>query len=139
MANILIVDDDPNILISTRSLLESVGHACVTAGNGQEALERVRQNGPDLIITDMRLPDMNGLSLVRELKKVEPALPVILITAYASSESAVESVKRGVFEYLVKPFQADELLATIKRALGATMGGTGAAATCSGDSPRRVK
>lgn len=131
MANILIVDDDPNILISTRCLLESVGHACVTAGNGQEALERVRQNGPDLIITDMRLPDMNGLSLVRELKKVEPALPVILITAYASSESAVESVKRGVFEYLVKPFQADKLLATIKRALGATMGVTGAAETCS--------
>ncbi|MDX9867056.1 MAG: response regulator [Kiritimatiellia bacterium] len=125
MAKILVIDDDANILLSTRRLLESDGHECVTAGNGQEALEYVKQNRFALLITDMRLPDMNGLSLVRELKKVEPSMPVILITAYASCESAVESVKRGVYEYLVKPFQADELLATVKRALGANMDGAG--------------
>ena len=125
MAKILVIDDDANTLISTRRILESDRHECVKAGNGQEVLEYVKQNRFALLIPGMRLPDMNGLSLVRELKKVEPSMPVILITAYASCESAVESVKRGVYEYLVKPFQADGLLATVKRALGANMDSTG--------------
>jgi len=127
MAKILIVDDDPNILITTRCLLEADGHECVTAEDGLEALARVKENGFDLIITDMRLSNMDGLTLVRKLKEVEPSIPVILITAYASSETAVESVRRGVFDYLVKPFQEKELLAAVKRATwhghGADMGG----------------
>ncbi|MDD4098518.1 MAG: response regulator [Lentisphaeria bacterium] len=125
MAKILVIDDDANTLISTRRILESDRHECVKAGNGQEVLEYVKQNRFALLIPGMRLPDMNGLSLVRELKKVEPSMPVILITAYASCENAVEAVKRGVYEYLVKPFQADGLLATVKRALGANMDSTG--------------
>lgn len=117
MAKILIVDDDPRILTVVQRLLQMHGHTCVAAENGLTALELARLDSYELIITDMRMPSMDGLTLLRKLKKEQPAIPVIMITAYASDQSAVEAVKRGVFDYLVKPFNGTDLLATVKRAL----------------------
>ncbi|MDD4017850.1 MAG: response regulator [Kiritimatiellae bacterium] len=135
MAKILIVDDDPNILIVIQRLLESNGHACVTAESGLKALELIKGDVFNLIITDMRMPNMDGLTLLRKLKKDEPSIPVILITAYASNKTAIESVKRGVFDYVVKPFQANDLLATVKRALDTDKDHARAVDRYSGDNP----
>ena len=135
MAKILIVDDDPKILIVIQRLLEAKGHECVTAENGVKALELVKGDVFNLIITDMRMPNMDGLTLLRKLKKDEPFIPVILITAYASNETAIESVKRGVFDYVVKPFQTKDLLATVERALDTDKGHIRATDMYSGDNP----
>lgn len=122
MSKVLIVDDDPRIRTVIQRLLEMHGHTCVAAENGLKALELARLDSYQLIITDMRMPNMDGLTLLRRLKKEQPAIPVIMITAYASNRTAVESVKRGVFDYLVKPFNGADLLATVERALNTDEG-----------------
>jgi len=117
MAKILIVDDDPDILIVIRRLLETDGHEGVTAENGMRALELVKLDTFDLIISDLRMPSMDGIALLREIKALKPSLPVILVTAYASIETASESVKLGASAYLFKPFKVKELLDAVKHAL----------------------
>ncbi len=117
MAKVLIVDDDPRVLLVIQRLLEMNGHTCVATESSLKALELVKLDAYQVIITDMRMPNMDGLTLLRRLKKEQPAIPVIMITAYASNRTAVESVKRGVFDYLVKPFNGADLLATVERAL----------------------
>jgi DNA-binding NtrC family response regulator len=117
MANILIVDDDPRIPVLLKELLKSEGYESVLATNGMHALELIKQEAFDLIITDLRMPHMNGMELLREVKTLWPSIPVIMITAYASDKTAVESAKLGVFDYLAKPFKVEELIAAIDRAL----------------------
>jgi len=135
MAKILIVDDDPQVQILIKSLVEMKGHESVPAETGAKALELIRQNAFDLIITDLRMPQMNGLELLREVKSLQPSLPVIMVTAYASSETTAESARLGVFEYLEKPFKIDTLLAAIERALSAGKDASRAADMCSGKNP----
>lgn len=117
MAKILIVDDDPDILTVIQRLLETDGHESVTAEDGLKALELVKRQPFDLIISDLRMPSMDGMSLLREVKTIRPSLPVILVTAYASAETASESVKLGAAAYLFKPFKVKELLDAVGRAL----------------------
>ena len=135
MAKILIVDDDPEVLIMLQRLLETDGHEGVTAGSGLEALELIKLNAFDLVVADLRMPRMDGLELLREIKAIESALPVILVTAYASSETAIEAVRRGAFDYLFKPFKVKDFLTTVERALNADRSHTRAADMYSGDNP----
>jgi len=119
MASILIVDDDARIQNLLLQLLKTKHHDGATADGGVHALELLKQSAFDLVITDLRMPDMDGLELLRKVKSVQPQIPVILVTAYASNNTTIESVDLGVFDYLPKPFRVSELLSAVDRALEA--------------------
>jgi len=135
MAKILIVDDDPEVLIMLQRLLETDGHEGVTAESGLKALELIKLSAFDLVVADLRMPRMDGLELLREVKAIESTLPVILVTAYASSETAIEAVRCGAFDYLFKPFKVKDLLTTVERALNTDKDHTRATDMYSGDNP----
>lgn len=116
MTKILIVDDEPRILLLMKSLLKANGYEVETARDGAAALEVVRAGGADVVVTDLRMKPMDGLTLFKEIKALDEAIPVILLTAFASVETAIEAMKSGIFDYLTKPFKVDEMLACLKRA-----------------------
>lgn len=117
MAHLLVVDDEPNVLYSLVRALESDALAVDTAQTGQQAIDTVRTKKPDAVILDVRLPDMSGLDVFERLHSFEPQLPVIIITAFASTETAIEAMKRGAFEYLLKPVDLHQLREVVARAL----------------------
>lgn len=116
MSKILIVDDEPRILLLLQSLLKANGYEVETARDGNAALDIVRKGGVDIAVTDLRMTPMDGMSLFREIKAISPNVPVVLLTAYASVETAIEAMKIGIFDYLTKPFKVDDLIACVKRA-----------------------
>ena len=116
MSKVLIVDDEPRILLLLQSLLKSNGYEVETANEGAAAIAAVNRGGIDITATDLRMAPMDGMQLFHELKKLRPAMPVILLTAYASVETAIEAMKEGMFDYLTKPFKVDDILACLKRA-----------------------
>ena len=116
MYTILIVDDEPNYLIVLSELLRDEGFEVFTAANGMEGLQVVREADLDLVITDMQMPEMDGMQLLRHVKELNKELPVLMITAYAQVEKAVEAMQAGAFSYLAKPFSNDELIVTIQKA-----------------------
>ena len=116
MSKILIVDDEPRILLLLQNLLKANGYEVVSARDGASALDIIQQGGIDITITDLRMSPMDGMSLFKEIRKVVPAMPVILLTAYATVETAVEAMKSGIFDYLTKPFKVDDMVACLKRA-----------------------
>ncbi len=101
-------------------LLEKEGHQIFTAGDPQRGLEIAKSHNLDLVITDIRMGEMSGLDLLKELKDIFPDLPVLIITAFASPEDAVIAMKNGAFDYLTKPFKVDEITAIVNSALGAS-------------------
>ena len=116
MSKILIVDDEPRILLLLQNLLKANGFGVETARDGNAALDIVRAGGIDITVTDLRMTPMDGMSLFREIKALAPNMPVVLLTAYASVETAIEAMRNGVFDYLTKPFKVDDLIACLKRA-----------------------
>jgi len=116
MLKILIVDDEPRILLLLQSLLKANGYAVETARDGESALDIVRRGGVDITVTDLRMAPMDGMSLFREIKAIAPSMPVVLLTAYASVETAIEAMKSGIFDYLTKPFKVDDMIACLRRA-----------------------
>lgn len=117
MAKILIVDDELSIVEVLKTLLAREGHLISTASNGKDALRSLRENVFDLLITDIRLPEIDGITLLREARELQSHLAVIVITAYAKVDNAVEAMKNGAFDYVTKPFKFDELILTVQRAL----------------------
>ena len=118
-ATILIVDDEALIRWSLSERLKGDGFQVVEAETGGAALERLR-DGVDLVLLDYRLPDTDGLTVLREIKKFDPDILVILLTSFVSVETAVEAMKLGAFHYANKPFNLDEISATVQRALETT-------------------
>lgn len=116
MSNILIVDDEPRILLLLQSLLKANGFGVETARDGRTALEIVRRGKIDITVTDLRMTPMDGMMLFKEVKQLYPSMPVILLTAYASVETAIDAMKSGIFDYLTKPFKVDDMIACLKRA-----------------------
>ena len=116
MTKILIVDDEPRILLLMKSLLKANGFEVETAKDGPSALEIVKKGEIEIVITDLRMTPMDGMQLFAEIKAYNPVIPVILLTAYASVETAIEAMKSGIFDYLTKPFKVDDMLACLKRA-----------------------
>ena len=116
MTTILIVDDEAGTLLLLQSLLKSNGYAVKTAGDGFSALEIVKAGGIDITITDLRMEPVDGMALFHEIRKVTAVMPVIILTGYASIETAIAAMKSGVFDYLTKPFKVDDMLACLKRA-----------------------
>jgi len=129
MPKILIVDDEARILLLLQSLLKANGYDAVTAKDGNSALDAVKNGTFDLVISDLRMSPMDGLTLFKEIKALQPELPVILLTAYASVETAIEALKNGAFDYLSKPFKVDEMLDTVKRAIESSKNAAAAAVT----------
>jgi DNA-binding NtrC family response regulator len=114
---ILLVDDEPRILTLLHSLLRTEGLEAVSAKDGQAAIDLLKAQEFDLLITDIRMAPMDGMELFRSARAVCPDIPVILLTAYGSVETAIEAMKNGAFDYLTKPFKVDELILTVKRAI----------------------
>jgi len=117
MHTILIVDDEPNYQIILSEFLRDEGFETLTADNGRQAIDLVRSNDIDLIITDMQMPGMDGFALLQAVKDYQRDLPVIMITAYGEVEKAVRAMQLGAFNYLTKPFNNDELLACATKAI----------------------
>jgi nitrogen regulation protein NR(I) len=119
MSKILIIDDDDQLRKSFEKLLSEEGYAVTSAASGEAGLEIVQRMSPDLVIADIRLPGMNGLETYAAIRELDPKLPVIIMTAYGSTETAIEATKMGAFDYILKPFEVPEMLAVIKQALEA--------------------
>jgi nitrogen regulation protein NR(I) len=119
MGTILIVDDDPQLRQSFEKLLVEEGHTVATAANGEAALELVRQNPPELVVMDIRMPGMSGLEAFQAMHALEPKLPVIIMTAFGTTETAIEATKLGAYDYILKPFDIPDILAIISQALEA--------------------
>jgi nitrogen regulation protein NR(I) len=117
MARLLIVDDEPNLLYSLQRSLRSGSLEVLTASTGRRGLELVRASPPDVAVLDVRLPDMSGLEAFDRIREIDPRLPVILITAYASTDTAIEAMKRGAFEYLLKPVEFQQLRDLVAKAV----------------------
>jgi len=114
---LLVVDDDSNLLELIKMRLESAGYEVATALNEEEAITVVKEEAIPLSIVDLKLVRKDGISLMEELHSINPNMPVILLTAHGSIESAVEAMKKGAFDYLTKPFNPQELLVQVERAL----------------------
>lgn len=117
METILIVDDEKNYLLVLEALLVDAGYEVITSGSATEALEIAMSHDLDLVITDMRMPGLDGMEFLAQLRSRQPDLPVIMMTAYATVEKAVEAMKRGAFDYITKPFKNEELILTIRKAI----------------------
>ncbi|MCC7011241.1 MAG: sigma-54-dependent Fis family transcriptional regulator [Planctomycetes bacterium] len=116
-SRILVVDDERMVRWSLRQALERVGYQVDEASTAAEALEHSGREAPDVVLLDHRLPDKTGLEVLRVLLKATPRLPVVMITAHASIDGAVEAMKEGAFHYLSKPFEVEDVLQTVQRAL----------------------
>jgi DNA-binding NtrC family response regulator len=118
-ATILVVDDEQLIRWSLVQRLRADGHEVLEAGTGEQALERARE-GVDLVLLDYKLPDMDGVTVLRRIKELDPDVLVILLTAYATVETAVEAMKEGAFHFANKPFELDDVSFLVSRALETT-------------------
>jgi DNA-binding NtrC family response regulator len=114
--HLLIVDDEPDLRWVLRGLFEDEGFEVQEASDGQEALERVEQHAPDVVLSDMRMPRLPGLELLRRLRSLVPDVPVILLSAVEDLATAVDAIKEGAFDYQAKPFDGPRLLLTVQRA-----------------------
>ncbi|HEY4744749.1 MAG TPA: response regulator [Desulfuromonadaceae bacterium] len=109
LRRILVVDDEENARIALSKILAREGYEVASACNGYEALDYLRGREVELIITDINMPEMNGLTFLRELNRTHPASTVIMITAYGEVESYIEAMNLGAFEYINKPLKVDDL------------------------------
>jgi len=116
---ILVVDDEPSMREFLEIMLSQEGYQVTTASTGEEGLKTYRNTEPDLVLTDVRMPGMSGLDLIREIHNVDPSVPIIAITAYASADDALRAVREGAYDYLSKPFQVEDLRIIIRNALEA--------------------
>lgn len=119
MNRILIIDDDDQLRKSFHKLLTEEGYRVQSAASGESGLQVLSGGLPDLVILDNRLPGMNGLEVFQEIHRIEPKLPVIVMTAYGTTETAIEATKLGAYDYILKPFDIPKLLDVIRQALDA--------------------
>lgn len=117
MPTLLIVDDEPNVVYSLKKRLKSDSLDVITASTAREGIEMVIERNPDAVLLDVRLPDMSGLDAFEVIREHDSRLPVIVITAHATTETAIEAMKRGAFEYLLKPLDLPELREIVSRAI----------------------
>jgi two-component system response regulator HydG len=114
---VLVVDDEPAVVTSLQKVLVREGLTVLTANNGRQALEIVRDEAVAVVITDFQMPEMSGLDLLRSLKAITPETEVILITAHGTIEMAVDAMKQGAYDFVVKPFKRHDIVRGVRRAL----------------------
>jgi DNA-binding NtrC family response regulator len=116
-ASILVVDDDPDILEVLADRLEALDYRVVTASTGREGLARLEDTGPQLVLLDIALPDMSGLDVLTAMRAQDPTITVVMITAYGTVERAVQAMKQGAYDFVLKPFAPDHLSLIVQKAL----------------------
>ena len=117
MPSLLIVDDEPNVLYALAKGLRSDTQEVITASSAKQAIELVQRRRPDAVILDVRLSDMSGLEAFDQIRQIDPRLPVLFITAYSTTETAIEAMKRGALEYLLKPVDLHQLREAVDKAI----------------------
>ena len=115
--NVLIVDDDPDVLSMLQRLLKKLEYNPFVAQNGEEALQIIDTNKVDVVVSDLVMPEMDGMELLKRVKSRKGDLPFLMITGHPTIETAVEAIKKGAYDYLTKPFQIEEVQIKIDRAL----------------------
>ncbi|MCK9377129.1 MAG: response regulator [Syntrophobacterales bacterium] len=115
---ILVVDDEPNMLRLLKTILmDKTGYEVTTTNNPLEVSKLLQDDHYDLVITDLKMPLVDGIDLIGIIKKIEAAMPIIVITAYGTIETAEEAIQKGAYDFITKPFRKETILITIKRAL----------------------
>ncbi len=114
---ILVIDDDESLRRVLEYNLAQEGYAVLSAASGEQGLELLKKEGADVVVTDVRMPGMDGLQVLEGVRKVDPNIQVVILTAFGTIEMAVEAMKAGAFHYISKPFNRDELKLTLKKAL----------------------
>jgi DNA-binding NtrC family response regulator len=114
---ILILDDEPDTARIWVRLLESAGYHCLATTEPEEALRLLQSERPDVLLTDLRMPGLDGMDMLRRARQIDPQIPVVVLTGHASLESAVAAVKAGAFDFLSKSFSNEQLRLTVERAL----------------------
>ncbi len=117
MERILVVDDERNYPMIIGEILQEEGYVSLTASNSMEALEILKNELVDLVLTDVKMPGMNGIELLEKIKEIKPDMPVLVMTAFGSVEMAVEAMQKGAYTYIIKPFENSSLIAHIEKAL----------------------
>lgn len=117
MSSILVVDDKEMMRDSVMTTLSRAGFQVIAAEGGERALELIAERRPRAVVSDLRMPQMNGLELLERIKRLDEDLPVVLMTAFGAVETAIQAMKLGAFDYITKPFEGDELVIAVKRAL----------------------
>jgi len=117
MNNILIVDDDPELRANLKAILQDEGYTTEEAASGIEAIEKASSEQFTIILLDLMMPGMDGIETLAEIRRISPKTKVIMITAFATVENAVNAIKKGASDYITKPFRIEELLAIIRRAI----------------------
>jgi DNA-binding NtrC family response regulator len=126
---ILVVDDESSMRLALSESLESCGYTVETSGSGADGLEKFRENKFDVVITDMRMPKMGGMAVLKGIKNISAVTPVIVITAYGTVNTAVQAMKEGAADFLMKPFSVDHLEAMVKKVVAQNHTDTGKQAT----------
>ncbi|MEO8877382.1 MAG: sigma-54 dependent transcriptional regulator, partial [Polyangiaceae bacterium] len=114
---VLIVDDEPNLRKILSAQLSRDGYDVLTAEDGEQGLQILREHHIDLVVTDLKMPKVDGMALMREALREDPELPIVMITAHGTVDTAVEALKLGAFDYLTKPFDKDEVRQIVAKAL----------------------
>jgi len=117
LENILVVDDEEAIREVVSTMLESKGYHCTAVSNGRAAQDFVKRATPDLVLSDMIMPEMDGIKLLEWLRQYDPEIPVIMVTAIHDISTALEAIRRGAYDYILKPFEKDQLYLGVNRAL----------------------
>jgi len=113
--SILIVDDEKNVVNLLDKMIKKQGYVTFNASNGREALDVIDRNQIDIVITDIRMPELDGISLLKKIKEVDPSIEVILITAFATLETAIEALRIGARDYITKPFDLEDIMIAIEK------------------------
>ncbi len=113
---VLVVDDDDTLLQLLTETVQTMGCSATAAHSGLDALNIISERKFDIVVTDLKMPGMDGLSLLEEIKKIDKDVVVIMVTGYATLETAVKAIEKGAYDYIAKPFRLDELMVVIKNA-----------------------
>lgn len=115
---LLVVDDEPDMLrLLTMIIKDKTPYDLITTNNPVEALELAKKGGFDIVITDLKMPGLDGIELLNALRDFDADIPIIIITAYATAESATEAMDKNAFDFITKPFRKEQILFTIEKAL----------------------
>src|SRR5258705_10152621 len=117
MSTVLVVDDKEMMRDSVGTTLQRAGLAVITAPDARAAIDLAARRRPDVVVTDLKMPGMSGMELLEQIRLIDEDLPVVMMTAFGAVDAAVQALKRGAFDYLTKPFEGDELVVAVKRAV----------------------
>lgn len=116
-SSILIIDDDTSVLETTAVLLREHGYSVISCENAKDAMAKLRENKVDVVLTDIRMPEVSGLELLEEVRSINMDIPVILMTAYAELDVAVSAMGKGAFDFIVKPYKSELLVHSVEMAV----------------------